>query len=224
MRVRVEQGPKGKKCVAYAIDWPGLERGAKSEELALAKLDEYRVRYEPVAQAAGMDAEFADDGDTEVVERYIGKGSTDFWGISFASAPAEVEQPYEAEEFERHLALLESSWRFFDAVAARVSPELKKGPRGGGRDRDSILRHVLFNEADWAKGIGVTSEPESLLDLADRQAYRDAYAAALREYHVAGRMVKTWSLSYLIRHSAYHTLDHAWEMEDKDLTDSLSDQ
>jgi hypothetical protein len=23
---------------------------------------------------------------------------------------------------------------------------------------------------------------------------------------------------FLIRHSAYHTLDHAWEMEDKDLS------
>ena len=29
-------------------------------------------------------------------------------------------------------------------------------------------------------------------------------------------------LRYLIRHSAYHTLDHAWEMEDKDLTVAVS--
>ena len=97
---------------------------------------------------------------------------------------------------------------------------MQKGPRGGGRDRDHIIRHVVFNEADWAKGIGVIAEPESLLDSTARQAYRDAYAAALREYHAAGKMAKSWTLSFLIRHSAYHTLDHAWEMEDKDLTNS----
>ena len=220
MRVRIEQGPKGKKCVAYAIDWPGLERNGKTEELALAKLAEYRTRYASIARDAGLETEFARDGDLEVVDRYIGTGSTDFWGISFASAPAEKDQPYEAEEFARHLALLQSSWRFFDAVAARVSSDLQKGPRGGGRDRDHIIRHVVFNEADWAKGIGVIAEPESLLDSTARQAYRDAYAAALREYHAAGKMAKSWTLSFLIRHSAYHTLDHAWEMEDKDLTNS----
>jgi hypothetical protein len=31
---------------------------------------------------------------------------------------------------------------------------------------------------------------------------------------LAGRGAK-WPLRYLIRHTAYHTLDHAWEMEDK---------
>ena len=31
-------------------------------------------------------------------------------------------------------------------------------------------------------------------------------------------MARTWPLRYLIRHTAYHTLDHTWEMEDKDLT------
>jgi hypothetical protein len=34
---------------------------------------------------------------------------------------------------------------------------------------------------------------------------------------VAKRM-RSWTLPFLIRHSAFHTLDHAWEMEDKDLT------
>jgi hypothetical protein len=218
MRVRVEQGPKGKKNVAYAIDWPGLERGAKTEELALAKLADSRNRYLPIAREAGLEFDYAGEGDIEVTDRYIGTGSTDFWGISFASAPAEIEQTYDAEAFEQHLALLQSSWRFFDAVAARVSPELKRGPRGGGRDRDHIVRHVLFNEADWAKGIDVQVEQESLLDPAGRQAYRDQFAAALRETQAAGKMAKTWTLSFLVRHSAYHTLDHAWEMEDKDLT------
>jgi hypothetical protein len=50
------------------------------------------------------------------------------------------------------------------------------------------------------------------------QAHRDAYVAAIRAYHAEGKMARRWPLRYLIRHTAFHTLDHAWEMEDKDLT------
>jgi hypothetical protein len=49
-------------------------------------------------------------------------------------------------------------------------------------------------------------------------AYRDAYRHAIRAFHAEGKLARTWPLRYLIRHTAYHTLDHAWEMEDKDLT------
>ena len=48
--------------------------------------------------------------------------------------------------------------------------------------------------------------------------HRDAYCNAIRAFHAEGKMARKWPLRYLIRHTAYHTLDHAWEMEDKDLT------
>ena len=50
--------------------------------------------------------------------------------------------------------------------------------------------------------------------------HRESYVAAMRAYNtgeISGRM-RTWTLPFLIRHSGFHTLDHAWEMEDKDLT------
>ena len=43
-------------------------------------------------------------------------------------------------------------------------------------------------------------------------------SAAIRTHHAEGKMAKKWPLHYLIRHTAYHTLDHTWEMEDRDLT------
>ena len=49
-------------------------------------------------------------------------------------------------------------------------------------------------------------------------AQRAAYGIAIRALHAQGKMARTWPLRYLIRHTAYHTLDHAWEMEDRDLT------
>src|SRR5437763_16575059 len=84
MRVMLEIGPKGKKVVAVAPDWPGLERGAKTGEAAIERLLSSLPRYAQVAKLAGMDAEFAAITTTDVVEHYPGKGSTDLWGMSFA--------------------------------------------------------------------------------------------------------------------------------------------
>ena len=83
-RVTLEVGPKGKKVVAVAPDWPGLERGAKTGEEAIEKLRSYVARYAPVAKLAGMDAEFEAIKNFKVAEQYPGTPSTDFWGISFA--------------------------------------------------------------------------------------------------------------------------------------------
>ena len=84
VRVALEIGPKGKKVVAVAQDWPGLSRGARTAEDAIERLRAYIPRYAPVATAAGMAAAFAPDPGIVVVEQYPGVGSTDFWGISFA--------------------------------------------------------------------------------------------------------------------------------------------
>ena len=134
LRVMLEIGPKGKRVVAVAPDWPGLERGAKTGEAAIARVQAYLPRYAPVANLAGMDTEFAAIATVDVVEHYAGTGSTDFWGISFAFSDID-RQAMSSEELERDLALLQACWAFFDAVRSRVSAELQKGPRGGGRDR-----------------------------------------------------------------------------------------
>ena len=147
LRVTLEIGPKGKKVAAVAPDWPGLERGAKTREAAIERLHSYLPRYAPVAQLAGMEAEFAALGTVDVVEQYAGTGSTDFWGISFAFSSID-RQDLSRAELERQLTLLQACWAFFDAVRSRVSAELQKGPRGGGRDRDRIVRHTLGTEQD----------------------------------------------------------------------------
>ena len=77
-RVTLEIGPKGKRLVAVAPDWPGLERGAKTEEEAIQRLRSYIPRYSQVAKLAEMDTEFDTLKNVKVVERYPGTGSTDF--------------------------------------------------------------------------------------------------------------------------------------------------
>ncbi len=220
MRVTLEIGPKGKKVVAVAPDWPGLERGAKIGEEAIEKLRAYMPRYAPVARLAGMNAAYDRIQNVELVEQYPGTGSTDFWGISLAFSSID-RQTMLADELERELTLMQAGWAFFDEVRGRVSAEMQKGPRGGGRDRDQIVRHTFAAERDWAKMIGLRNPDGAMLTDEGLQAHREAYCQAIRAYHAEGKpagKIAKWPLRFLIRHTAFHALDHAWEMEDKDLT------
>jgi hypothetical protein len=217
LRVMLEIGPRCKKIVAVAPDWPGLSRGAKTEEEAIERLLSYRQRYAKEETHAGMDAEFEARSTVDVVERYPGTGSTDFWGISFAFSSID-RQNISSGELERELKLMRACWSFFDDVRSCVSAQMQKGPRGGGRDRGQIVRHTLGTEQDWEKKIGVLTPQGAMLTDEGLNAHRDAYCNAVRAFHSQGKMARTWPLRFLIRHTAFHTLDHAWEMEDKDLT------
>ena len=220
VRTVVQHGPKDKKVAAFALDWPGWSRGAKTGPDAVELLEAYRDRYRPIAAIAGLEADFDAAGALHIVEDHVGVGSTDFWGISFAPSSSE-QAPMGEDEIERKLTLLRASWTYFDDVAGRVSPEMRKGPRGGGRSRDEIIRHALgWERADLAKRVGVLVDPVIPPTSEGLRSHRDEYVAALRTYNAEGRMAngRNWTIALLLRHSAYHVLDHAWEMEDKDLS------
>jgi hypothetical protein len=220
VRTVIERGPKGKRSVAFAIDWPGWSRGGRSADLALETLEAYRERYRPVAHLAGMGAEFDATGSLEIMEDRVGTGSTDFWGISFS--PSATEQgPMGEAELERGITILRACWAYFDSVAARVSAEMRKGPRGGGRDRDKIIRHTIRTESeDFAKQVGLRIPEGAALTPDGLRQHRESYVEAMHAYNAGEvkRRMRSWTLPFLIRHSAFHTLDHAWEMEDKDLS------
>ena len=166
-----------------------------------------------------MAAEFDVAGSLDVVEERVGTGSTDFWAISFSPSALERE-PMDDTDLDRKIALLCACWGFFDSVATRVSAEMRKGPRGGGRDRDQIVRHTIRTESeDFAKRLGLRVPEGGALTPSALRDYREAYVATMRAYNAGeGKRMRSWNLPFLIRHSAFHTMDHAWEMEDKDLT------
>jgi hypothetical protein len=223
VRTVIEHGPKDKRSVAFSVDWPGWARGAKTADVALETLEAYRARYRPVAEIAGMAEEFAVAGPLEIVEEKVGAGSTDFWGISFTPSALEPE-PMDDAILERGITLLQAAWAFFDDIAARVTPEMRPGPRGGGRNRDQIIRHVIRNESeDFARKVGIRIPEEGAMTPEGLRQHRHDFIQAMRAYN-AGQVEKrmrSWNLPFVIRHSAFHTLDHAWEMEDKDLSEEI---
>jgi hypothetical protein len=169
IRVMVERGKK-KRTVACAFDWPGWDRSGKTEEDALRVLAAYRPRYAKVAALAGLADEFRATCDLTVVERLEGIGMTDYYGVSGRAAAPEQE-PMSESECERKIALLRAAWTTFDDVVARVSPELRKGPRGGGRERDEIVHHVNGSEIEEkAKKVGVRTSPDAWRDADELRA------------------------------------------------------
>jgi hypothetical protein len=222
LRVLVEQPTRGKRWVAVAADWPGLERGGKTEDAAVEKLASYVSRYLPVAKRARLGTDLANQTELQIIGRYRGVGSTDFWGISFAPSPLDRE-PFDAPTFDRQARLLRAAWAEFDETAARVSAELRPGPRGGGRSRDRIIQHVTGQEgADFSKRVGVPADYGDLPTPAELAEHRDRFVKAMRAWYAEGKPLGSWTIPYLLRHTAYHVLDHTWEMQDRDLTGDAS--
>jgi hypothetical protein len=217
LRVILEIGKK-KRVVAGAMDWPGLDRWGTTEDGAIETLLSYRPRYAEVAERAGLAKAFTSAGDPQVVERVPGVGSTDFWGI--AHAPSEIEREVlSSADLERRLDLLQACWAYFDDVADRVSPELRLGPRGGGRDRAKIIGHVHRVEpGQFTCKVDVQTPIDVFFASDELGAHREASLAAIRAYNAEGKPARTWPIQFLIRRVAHHVMDHAWEMEDRDLT------
>ncbi len=211
-RVVLESGSK--KTFASALDWPGWSRSGKTEEDAVEALLAYIGRYQPLLEAAGIS--WSLPSAVDIVDRQPGDMTTNY-GAPNIIHPIERE-PMTEFELSRQVALLRASWTYFDDVSGRVSPELRKGPRGGGRDRDQIIAHVTEADRAYARKIGVRTPPFDFSDRRVALAHRDAVMEALaelgtRESSGAGG----WPVRYVIRRMAWHILDHAWEMEDKTL-------
>jgi hypothetical protein len=205
----------GKKRVfACALDWPGWTRAAKDEALALEALAAYVPRYAAVPEQAGIAFPDRVGERLEVVERLPGDASTEF-GVPGAIADADAARTTRAQA-ERLAALVQASWSVFDRVRAGAPASLRKGPRGGGRDRDKMVDHVLGAEAGYARKLGIKQPQPAIDDRAAIAALREALLEVLRAPSDGSPpLPKGWPPRYAARRLAWHVLDHAWEMQDR---------
>lgn len=221
-----------KRVFAAALNWPGWCRSARDESLALDALAATAPRYAPVVERAGLTLPgvlvggiLAGGGASlgtpseasslafKVTERLAGSATTDF-GAPGAVAGADLE-PLAAREAERLTALLKACWSFFDEVVAAGPAQLRKGPRGGGRDRDEVAAHVVNAEAVYARKIGVAGPAPSPGDAESLAAFRDSLSAALEVAWTGEVAERGWPPRYAVRRIAWHVLDHAWEIQDR---------
>jgi hypothetical protein len=207
--VFIEAGAR--RVFASALDWPGWARSGKSEELAVAALADYLPRYAPIVAGAGLPAP---EGILAITERHDGVAKNADFGSLGEIAPSET-RPLSAEEAARLAALLAAAWTAFDSTADAAPAELRKGPRGGGRDTAQIIEHVLGAEVIYARKMGLPRDKASD-DGPDASAVlRQRIVAALRDPASLATPPKGWPPRTAVRRMAWHALDHLWEIEDK---------
>jgi hypothetical protein len=211
-RLTVALEGTGKKVFASALEWPGWSRVGKSPDAAIEHLLGYAPRFEPVARAAGLT--LASSFDVDVVERLDGGSGTDF-GVP--SSPAEADsRPTSATDAARLASIVEAAWGEFDRVVTSAPAELRKGPRGGGRDRDKIAGHV--SESDWyyAREMGIRERQPAAGDRAAVEVLRTAMLQIVGRPSDGRPLAdRKWPVRYAARRIAWHALDHAWEIEDR---------
>jgi hypothetical protein len=211
-----------KRAFAGAIDWPGWCRSGRDEASALHALCEYGPRYAHVLHAAQI--AFQAPGDLAafaVVERLPGNATTDFGAPDAALAGDAL--PVDEPELGQLQAVLGACWQALDVTARQaLGKVLRTGPRGGGRDLDAILRHVLDGHAAYLARLarkfprGEAESPTAELQRS-LQAALDALAAAAHgsvpDHGPRGGAI--WAPRRFVRRAAWHVLDHAWEIEDR---------
>jgi hypothetical protein len=211
-----------KKCIAGAIEWPGWCRIGRSEDEALAAMVDYGARFGKVLADSGIDFNPpADVSHLVVVERLEGNATTDFGAPDMA--PEADERPFDKADQQRSEVLLTACWRAFDkAAAAAVGKTLQKGPRGGGRELDGIKEHVLEADRGYLSKLGWKFKRDKSTSLetsieACRAAILEGLGAAVRgEIAPKGpRGGVRWNTRYYVRRTAWHTLDHVWEIENR---------
>jgi hypothetical protein len=213
-RVEIAEETGAKRTFVWAVDWPGWCRGGKDAALAIDALIDHGPRYAIVAKDAGLELGDVSAHDLFTVESVPGGSGTDF-GVP--STIGELDRrPTTDEEAARLARLVEAAWIEFERVAASAPAELRKGPRGGGRDRDKMIGHVNESDGYYAREMGVHQKQPDTTDHALVEATRTAMLDVLRRPSdgspLAGRK---WTARYAARRIAWHALDHAWEMEDR---------
>ena len=211
-----------KRTFAGAMDWPGWCRSARDEPSALQALVDHGPRYARVLHRTPLDFRAPADASLfAVVERLEGDATTDFGAPG--KSPSTDASPVDRADLQRFQTLLRACWRAFDAaVRAAGGRELRRGPRGGGRDPAEIARHLLDADAaylaqlGWKLEEGREDDPTQVM-ASSRQAILNAVAVAagggMPERGPRGGV--RWTPRYFVRRVAWHALDHAWEIEDR---------
>jgi len=215
MRIEIAEEHVVRRAFAWGVDWPGWCRSGKTVDLALEALVRAAPRYAIVAATAGFELPEPLTADDLATIDSVEGGSTTDYGAPERVTPAD-ERPTDTMEADRLARLVEAAWTRLAEVVAIAPPGLRKGPRGGGRDRDKMVEHVLMAEHAYARNMGLRLAAPDPADQASVATLRSGMAAILREPSDGSQIAGgKWTRRYAARRIAWHVLDHAWEIEDR---------
>ena len=211
-----------KRTFAGAIEWPGWCRSGRDEESALQALVDYGPRYAHILRRNNFGFQAPTNSSAfSLVERLEGNATTDFGAPSMATS--RDADPIDDDKLQRFHSLLKAFWRAFDKAAKSAhGKELRKGPRGGGREVEGIAQHVLESDAGYLSALGWKVNLDESVEAGQmmkriRKSMLEALTAAAHG-KIAARGPRggvRWMPRYFVRRVAWHVLDHAWEIEDR---------
>lgn len=218
--IYIEAGTKW--SYAVALEWPGWARHARGRADPVEALIDVAPRYRDALALSGF--AFTPPSGVEAVDviEVVEGNSVTEWGVPSVVVEAD-RRPLGGAETERLAAILEAAWLKYDmTVDGAAGHELRRGPRGGGRQLDALVKHCLEADFSYLGKLGsrkpnVEGEDPRAIEAAIRvkalEAFRDR--AAGRPVKDPNRVSKLWLPRFYVRYVAWHTLVHAWEIEDR---------
>lgn len=211
-----------KRIYAGAVDWLGWYGQGRNEDTALQALLRCGPRYQQAIQAAKLDFAAPTNASIfQVTERLPGNATTDFGAPDVP--PSSDAQLLDEAALQKSLAILSASWETLRTTyLTNLGKELRKGPRGGGRELDQIVEHVLgahesyLRHILWKMTIKLPKECEAAISAMAEQTSQALTAAVTQGLPDKGpRGGAVWKPRTFVRRAAWHILDHIWEIEDR---------
>jgi len=218
--VALEIGSK-RRVFAQALEWIGWCRAGKDEMAALNHLVTAGLRYARVAERAGLTFGTPPSLEAfEIVERMPGTATTDF-GAPGVLLTSDLE-PLDEGDIERNISLLTACWATFDEVLHRIPTDLHDVKPERGRSPSAMRLHLL--ETDWMhlSAFGPTfRQPDPAHVTEQETAVREQILTELRAVPRKEVLIPrhrygfAWTPRFVMRRSAWHALDHAWEVQER---------
>lgn len=155
----------------------------------------------------------------QVVERIQGSATTDF------GAPARLANadtlPLTTAEIDRLARLLSACWSVFDETLAQIPARTRALKPKVGRSAAGMRQHLLETDVMHLSAFGraYREPPADAIDRLEPQT-RSALLEALAAlptgtpFRSKTRYGFAWTPPFAVRRSAWHALDHAWQLED----------
>lgn len=221
--VSLEIGPK-RRVFAQARDWIGWCRAGKNEAAALEALLAAGPRYARVAERAGLPLTLPTSlADIAVIERVPGTATTDFGALAALFATDTV--ALSAADLERLELLLVACWATLDDALLGIAADQRDEKPASGRSANAMRLHLLEADLLHLSAFGPAFKQPNPDNVDAQEAKtREQILARLRAvpqgepFQPQKRYGFSWTPRFATRRAAWHALDHAWELLDRQHT------
>ena len=218
--VSIERGPK-RRSLAQAQGWLGWLRTGKDDASALQDLFSTSTRYALVANRAGVPFSAPHAlSDFTIVDRVAGNSVTDF------GAPGVLTMwdtdPWQVEEIDQCTRLLQACWAIWDETYQAIPSVLQQTIPARGRSPFEMRLHMIETDLMHLSAFGPAAKKADPKRLDEQESEARQQIILGLQAIVPGQQITAqrrygfdWTTRFAVRRSAWHALEHAWDLQDR---------